>query len=86
MMRPVQIAELKARLSRYLRQVRAGAEVVVTDRDRPVAKLVPYTDPAVPRLGVRKASRALHSTRLPPPLRGSKEDIVQLLMEERGER
>ena len=35
------VAELKARLSQYLDRVRAGQEVVVTDRGRPVAKLVP---------------------------------------------
>jgi prevent-host-death family protein len=34
-------AELKAHLSQYLDRVRAGQEVVVTDRGRPVAKLVP---------------------------------------------
>lgn len=33
--------ELKNNLSRYLEQVRAGGEVVVTDRGRPVARLVP---------------------------------------------
>lgn len=32
---------MKARLSLYLARVRAGQEVVVTDRGRPVAKLVP---------------------------------------------
>ncbi len=35
------VAELKAHLSEYLDRVRAGQEVVVTDRGRPVAKLVP---------------------------------------------
>lgn len=35
------VAELKAHLSQYLDRVRAGQEVVVTDRGRPVAKLVP---------------------------------------------
>lgn len=35
------IGELKARLSSYLARVRAGEEVVVTDRGRPVARLVP---------------------------------------------
>jgi len=32
----------------YMRAVRAGEEVVVTDRDQPVARLVPYqeTEPA----------------------------------------
>lgn len=37
----VGVAQLKARLSEYLARVRAGEEVVVTDRGRPVAKLVP---------------------------------------------
>jgi len=35
------VAELKAKLSEYLRAVQAGTEVVVTDRGRPVARLVP---------------------------------------------
>lgn len=37
----VNIAELKARLSAYLQRVRAGEEIVIRDRDLPVAKLVP---------------------------------------------
>ena len=40
-MRPVQIAELKNRLSAYLNLVRAGEEVVVRDRNTPIAKIVP---------------------------------------------
>ena len=35
------IAQLKARLSEYLARVKAGEEVLVTDRGRPVARLVP---------------------------------------------
>ena len=35
------IGELRDRLSRYLDQVREGTEVLVLDRDRPVARLVP---------------------------------------------
>ncbi len=35
------VAQLKARLSEYLARVRAGEEVLVTDRGRPVARLVP---------------------------------------------
>jgi len=37
----VSIARLKARLSEYLRRAKAGEAVVVTDRGRPVARLVP---------------------------------------------
>ena len=36
----VSIGRLKARLSEYLRRVRAGEGVVVTDRGKPVARLV----------------------------------------------
>ena len=35
------VAELKAGLSRYLERVKAGQEILVTDRGRPVARLVP---------------------------------------------
>ena len=35
------IAELKARLSGYLKKVRAGEEVLITDRGHPVARLTP---------------------------------------------
>lgn len=44
-MMKVKIAELKAKLSSFLRQVREGEEVVVTDRETPVAKIVPYQIP-----------------------------------------
>lgn len=37
----VKIAELKDHLSRYLRDVERGAEVEVTDRNRPIARIVP---------------------------------------------
>jgi prevent-host-death family protein len=44
-MKRVKIAELKDRLSEHLRAVEKGAEVVVTDRDRPIARLVPVDQP-----------------------------------------
>ena len=46
------VAELKAGLSRYLERVKAGHEVLVTDRGRPVAKLVPIA--AEERRGSRR--------------------------------
>lgn len=42
-MRFVKIAELKDRLSEHLRSVEAGAELIVTDRHRPIARLVAVT-------------------------------------------
>ncbi len=45
-MRSAPIAKLKAGLSGYLESVKAGEQVVVTDRGRPVALIVPV-DPAI---------------------------------------
>ncbi len=40
-MKSVNIAELKNHLSGYLNEVRAGEEIVVRDRDVPIARIVP---------------------------------------------
>jgi len=37
----VGVRELKARLSLYLRQVKAGGTVTITDRGRPIGRIVP---------------------------------------------
>jgi prevent-host-death family protein len=39
------VSELKARLSEYLNQVKAGMEVLITDRGKPIARLVPILRP-----------------------------------------
>jgi prevent-host-death family protein len=49
------IAELKAKLSEYLSRVRAGEEVLVTDRGRPVARLVPVGEGTGPGEEAEKA-------------------------------
>lgn len=43
-MKTVKIAELKNRLSEHLRAVERGSEVVVLDRDRPIARIVPVAE------------------------------------------
>lgn len=42
-MKKVKIAELKSQLSKHLRAVEEGAEIEVTDRERPIARIVPAT-------------------------------------------
>jgi prevent-host-death family protein len=42
-MRTVNVAELKNQLSKYLSFAKAGEEVVIRDRNLPVAKLVPFS-------------------------------------------
>ena len=43
-MKRVAVRELQARLSEYLAQVKAGEEVVVTERGKPVARLLPIPE------------------------------------------
>lgn len=83
-MKTVRVAELKARLSEYLRAVRRGETVTVLDRETPIARIVPYgTGGSVLRVR-RPRPGALPPGKipLPPPLR-VKVDIVDLLLEER---
>jgi prevent-host-death family protein len=40
-MKRVRISELRDHLSRYLDEVRAGGRIVVLDRERPVAEIIP---------------------------------------------
>lgn len=54
----VKIAELKSGLSAYLRSVRLGGEVIVKDRETPIARLVPY-ETRENRLATRPATRPL---------------------------
>jgi prevent-host-death family protein len=41
-MKSVQISDLKNKFSGYLREVRKGEEIIVRDRNLPVAKIIPY--------------------------------------------
>lgn len=83
-MRQVGIAELKARLSEYLRAVRRGETISVLDRETPIARIVPATERTT--LYVRRpaaSAPALNRVPLPgKPLKLSV-DIVDLLLEER---
>jgi len=82
-MKQVRIADLKARLSEYLRAVRRGETIAVFDRDTPVAQIVPIRDR--PALRIRKPtprSPAPNRVRLPKPAKLNV-DIVELLLEER---
>jgi prevent-host-death family protein len=86
----VSSSELKAKMGQYMRAVRAGQEVVVTDRDRPVARLVPFEaplgeqgvqvsqprDPAAPPLGALDVRAR--------PYKGT--DTTALLREDRARR
>ncbi len=83
-MAQVRVAELKARLSEYLRRVRRGQTVTVLDRDTPIARIIPYVNDAK-ALTVRRPVKPQppHRVPLPPPLDLGGIDVVDLLLEER---
>lgn len=87
------VSKLKASLSEYLRRVKAGEEVLVSERGRPIARLVPVTGAdALPdhlaemarqglaRVGSRRLTRAFW--RLPRP-KDPKGRVLGGLLEER---
>jgi prevent-host-death family protein len=84
--RRVGVAELKARLSAYLRQARRGETVTVYDRDTPVARLVPYEGQLPASLPVRKATVALREVELPPPLEREVGSLEALSEERQADR
>lgn len=84
-MKRVGVAELKSRLSEYLRYVRRGESLTVLDRDTPVARMVPYD--AVQPLQIRPplaGGGRLSKVPLPPPLPLQRDvDVLDLLRQER---
>ena len=86
----VGIRELKAHLSEYLRRVRAGETVVITDRGQPVGRIVPVARPLEDRLeAMAQAGLILWSGKklepMAPVVRARGEHtIAALLVEDRG--
>ena len=60
-MRSINISTLKAHLSAELKKVRQGGRLVVTERDTPIAELVPYREPE--RLLIRPPQRKIDYVR-----------------------
>jgi prevent-host-death family protein len=64
-MRTVNISDLKARLSAHIQYVRDGEEVLVCDRNQPVARIVPCPVNDQPELERQLIARGI----LTPPLK-----------------
>jgi prevent-host-death family protein len=88
----VGIREAKANLSKLLRMVEKGKEVVVTDRGRPVGRLVPINKGALPLAsrikemedaGILEPVTGKGPRRLPPPIPVEKGLARRLLDEDR---
>lgn len=85
-MKQVRIAELKSRLSEFLRAVQGGQTIAVLDRNTAIAQIVPFHER--PRVRIRKPpahAPAPGKVPLPTPLK-RRIDVVTLLLEERQTR
>jgi len=80
----VGVAEFKAKLSGYLRQVRAGRTLTIVSHGIPVAQVGPASPPRE-KLRVRPATRRLEDIKLPPPIEPMI-DSLSLILEDRQKR
>ena len=85
-MKRIKIAELKDHLSQHLREVERGGEVEVTDRDRPIARIVPVrrARPSLVLLPPRRPFSSVRGKRHAPARWGI--GSTELLLEERQQR
>ena len=95
MRRTTNVVQLKARLSEYLRLVKSGGELLVTERGVPIARVVPLDTAErkstrrlrLARAGVVKPGRgrlpkALQTPPAGPPVGGG---VLDALLAERGD-
>lgn len=82
-MKRIKIAEFKDHLSEHLRAVESGVEMEVTDRSRPIVRLVPIAVGTVIAPAAQAFAR-IRNKRYRPA--GWRVDSLQLLREERGTR
>ena len=82
----VNIAVLKAKLSFYLGQVKQGNEILVMDRNTPVARMLPSTGriPGLVLVKAKKSPASLKAMKFHPVKRRT--NSAELLREERDRR
>ena len=92
-MKKASVSQLKTSLSAYLVGVKNGEEVLVTERGRPIARLVPApgAEPSsdrrsrLIRAGILRASSTKLAAELlkPSPVRDPEGNVLRALLEER---
>ena len=86
----VGVRELKMRLSEYLRRVKTGETIVITDRGQPVGRIVPADQPLEAKLRamIEAGTLAWSGQSLEPMVPVAQvqgqHSIADLLIEERG--
>ncbi len=85
-MRSIGLKELKAHLSEYVNRCRDGERIVITDRGREVAVLVPLSDSRKTMNKLREAGRVKWNGGKPKGLRGIKvrgKPVSETMLEDR---
>ena len=82
-MKQIGVAELKSRLSEFLRLVQGGESILVMDRNREIAQIVPVAER--PGIRIRKpvASSPKPNKVSVPKASRPHVDVVDMLLEER---
>ncbi len=93
-MKRATISQTKNQLSALIQYVRRGGEVLILDRDRPVARLVPIQSAStsdderlleLERRGVIRRALRKPQKKLSPPVKVEGADILEALLRDRGE-
>jgi prevent-host-death family protein len=91
-MRTVNISDLKARLSAHLQHVRDGEELLVCDRNKPVARIVPCSASDQPERERRLIARGIltppkkkRRSSLPPPAGNVSDEVMERIWREERE-
>jgi antitoxin (DNA-binding transcriptional repressor) of toxin-antitoxin stability system len=83
LVKTITISYFKAHISEEFRKVRKGARIIISDRDTPIAEVIPFrTAPAV--LGVRQPQ--VTPFQLPRPTFKIDHDPLEYLLEDRAKR
>lgn len=83
----VGIAELKAHLSEYVRAAQKGKEIIIKDRDTPIAKLVPIETRTLPFrvIPASRPSRGVNDMVGARPTGVTPEEIDRIIEENRAD-
>jgi len=94
----VSVRDLKAKLSRYLKEAHAGRDVVITSRGRPVARLLAVPDHSVEKPSSEELLRRLKllpgvqlgeggkplGAKRPIRIRPGQKSLAEIVLEDRG--
>lgn len=80
------IGELKTHFSSYIQKVKKGGEIVVTERNTPVAKIIPFPEKKEKLLIIHKPKQPYKFSDIKVPPMDSKIDILEILKQTRADK